>query len=131
MKVDSAALDSTARMKYFKYQREDKPYVELKKKKQSKFFAQPDQRFSNCVQFKLIRPDNLLKLLKKLPGRKLKLLLKMPIDDYIQMRLGLREREIWENIGYAYELKETKKELSELIKDITNLEIPSAKCGCA
>ena len=53
----------------------------------------------------------------------------MTIDDYIQMRLGLREREIWESIGYAYELKETKKELGQLIKDITNLEIPLPSVG--
>src|SRR5690606_18944422 len=39
--VDSTAFDSTARLKYFRYQREDVPYVRLKEKKPSSFFVQP------------------------------------------------------------------------------------------
>lgn len=128
VKVDSAALDSTARMKYFKYQREDKPYVELKKKKTSKFFAQPDQRFATR-KLQIDSTGQYVEVVEKIADQQTKLLLRMTIDDYIQMRLGLREREIWESIGYAYELKENKKELSELIKDITNLEIPLPSVG--
>jgi hypothetical protein len=128
VKVDSAALDSSARMKYFKYQREDKPYVELKRKKQSKFFAYPDQRFiTRSIQ--IDSTGQFVEVVEKIAGQKTKIILKMTIDDYVQMRLGLREREIWESIGYAYELKETKKELGELIKDITNLEIPLPSVG--
>lgn len=128
VKVDSAALDSTARMKYFKYQREDKPYVELKKKKPSKFFAYPDQRFvTRAIQ--IDSTGQYVEVVEKIAGQKTRLILRMTIDDYIQMRLGLREREIWEGLGYAYELKETKKELGELIRDITNLEIPLPSVG--
>ena len=128
VKVDSAALDSTARIKYFKYHREDKPYVELKRKKTSKFFAYPDQKFIT----RSIRIDSTgqyVEIIEKVAGQQTKIILRMTIDDYVQMRLGLREREIWESIGYAYELKETKKELGELIKDITNLEIPLPSVG--
>jgi len=128
VKVDSAAIDSTARMKYFKYQREDKPYVELKKKKPSKFFAYPDQRYlTRTIQ--IDSTGQFVEVVEKIAGKQIKIILRMTIDDYIQMRLGLREREIWESIGYAYELKETKKELGQLIKDITNLEIPLPSVG--
>jgi cell surface protein SprA len=128
VKVDSAALDSTARMKYFKYQREDKPYVELKQKKSSKFFAQVDQRFKTR-SIQIDSTGQYVEVVEKIAGQKTKIILRMKIDDYIQMRIGLREREIWESIGYAYELKDTKKELGELIKDITNLEIPLPSVG--
>lgn len=128
IKLDSTALDSTARVKYFRYQREDKPYVELKRKKPSKFFAQPDQRFfSRTIQ--IDSSGQFVEIVEKIAGQKTKIILRMPIDDYIQARLSLREREIWESIGYAYELKETKRELGELIRDITNLEIPLPSVG--
>jgi cell surface protein SprA len=128
VKIDSAAFDSTARVKYFKYQREDKPYIELKQKKTSKFFAQPDQRFKTR-QIQIDSTGQFVEIVEKIAGRQHKILLKMTLDDYIQMRLALRECEIWESLGYAYELKESKKELSELIKDITNLEIPLPSVG--
>lgn len=128
IKVDSAALDSTARIKYFRYQREDKPYVELKRKKPSKFFAQPDQRFVTR-KIQIDSTGQYVEIVEKIAGQQTKILLRMTLDDYIQLKLALREREIWESIGYAYELKETKKELSELIRDITNLEIPLPSVG--
>ena len=128
VKVDSAALDSTARIKYFKYHREDKPYVELKKKKPPKFFAHPDQKFL-ARSIRIDSTGQYVEIIEKVAGQQTKIILRMTIDDYVQMRLGLREREIWESIGYAYELKETKKELGELIKDITNLEIPLPSVG--
>ena len=44
VKVDSMALDSTNRLKYFHYVREDVPYTQLNIKKQSSFFAKANQR---------------------------------------------------------------------------------------
>ncbi len=41
VKIDWRTLDSTARLEHFRFQREEKPYVEAGEKKQSKFFAQP------------------------------------------------------------------------------------------
>lgn len=128
VKIDSAALDSTARIKYFRYQREDKPYVELRRKKTSKFLAQPDQRFfSRSIQ--IDSTGQYVEIVEKIAGQQTKIILRMTIDEYIQSRLALKEREIWESIGYAYELKESKRELSELIRDITNLEIPLPSVG--
>lgn len=128
VKVDSTALDSTARIKYFHYQREDKPYVELKRKKQSKFFAQPDQRFiTRTIQ--IDSTGKFVEIVEKVASQQIKVLLRMTIEEYIQLRLALKEREEWEKLGYTYELKEDKKELGELIRDITNLEIPLPSVG--
>jgi hypothetical protein len=38
-------------------------------------------------------------------------------------------RELWEEIGYAYKLNEDRNELGQLISDITNIEIPLPSAG--
>src|SRR5690606_14199707 len=120
-KVDSAALDSTARIKYFHYQREDVPYVKLERKKTSKFFAQPSQK-TRTIQ--IDSTGKYVEIVEKVGGQQTKIILRMPIEEYIELRLALRERELWEERGYKYELKESQKGLAELIKDITDFEIP-------
>ncbi len=45
------------------------------------------------------------------------------------MRLEDVERGSWENLGYSYELKESADDLGQLIKDITNIEIPLPSVG--
>jgi hypothetical protein len=53
----------------------------------------------------------------------------MPIEEYIELRLALREREMWEELGYKYELKDTERGLGDLIRDITDFEIPLPSVG--
>ncbi len=62
-------------------------------------------------------------------GKETKILLRMPIEEYIQERLKVEERKKWEDIGYAYELKSGKVGLQELMKSITDFEIPLPKVG--
>jgi len=50
--------------------------------------------------------------------------LKIPLDQYIQMRLASTERKEWEELGYQYTLLEGKDDLGQLFSDITNIEIP-------
>ena len=45
IKVDWRMADSTARLEQFRYQREDKPYVEIRRKRQSKFFIEPTSSY--------------------------------------------------------------------------------------
>ena len=126
--VDSSALDSTARVKYFHYQREDLPYVQLKQKRMSKFFAQP----SPSLRSRTIEIDSTGKyvIIKEMvAGQETKILLRLPIEKYIELRLAIRERQLWEELGYAYELKESKTELADIIKDITDFEIPLPSVG--
>ena len=128
VKVDSMAIDSTARLKYFHYKRKDLPYVTLKQKRMSEFFAQPSPGYKK----RTVEIDSTGKYVivkETIAGQQTKILLRMPIDDYIQMSLALHERKTWEDLGYAYELKENKTELSDVIKDITDFEIPLPSVG--
>jgi cell surface protein SprA len=126
VKVDSMALDSTARLKYFHYERRDLPYITLERHRHSAFFAQPTARK------RTVRIDSTGKFVvieEKVAGQETKILLRVPIEDYIEAELDLHRRKLWEDVGYKYELKSSKRELGELIKDITQLEIPLPKVG--
>ena len=61
-------------------------------------------------------------------GQETKIVLRMPIDEYI-IANAARERQLWEDLGYKYELKEEERGLGELIKDITDFEIPLPSVG--
>ncbi len=106
VKVDSMALDSTARIKYFHYQRTDLPYLTLQRPRKSPFFAQPTDRK------RTVRIDSTGKYVvieEKIAGQETKELLRVPIEDYIEAKLDLHRRELWEDLGYQYELKVFKK----------------------
>ena len=45
LRLVQMALDSTARLQYFRYQREDVPYTTLKQKKKSNFFVEPSATY--------------------------------------------------------------------------------------
>ncbi len=49
LRLYEMGLDSTNRLKYFRYQREDEPYVELKEKQESKFFVKPSPTFRRRI----------------------------------------------------------------------------------
>ena len=50
--------------------------------------------------------------------------LRIPLDEYIALRQDGLNRDLWEDIGYKYEIKEAKKDLGQLLTDITNIDIP-------
>ncbi len=126
IKVDSMAIDSTARLKYFHYERMDLPYVTLQPQRTSPFIAQPTSR-SRTI--KIDSTGKFVEIEEKVAGEETKILLRVPIQDYIDAKLALHERELWEQLGYQYELKSSKKELGELIKNVTDFEIPLPKVG--
>ncbi len=122
------AIDSTARLKYFHYVRHDVPYVQLSLHNESSFFAQP----STGIVTRSIAIDSTGKYVivqEKTAGQETKILLRIPIDEYLKMQLALNQKASWDQIAGGYELKSSKKELGELIKDITNLEIPLPSVG--
>lgn len=128
IKVDSMALDSTARLEYFRYQRSDDPVVNLKKKRGYSFFVEPSDN-QKVRTIKIDSTGRFVEISEKVGGQKTKILLRLPIEEYIQLRLALKEREIWEGIGYSYELKSQVKGLGDLIRDITDFEIPLPSVG--
>jgi hypothetical protein len=122
-RIDSLSQDSTARVKYFHSSRDDYYVVPFREKKASSFYAKP----SDGVRTRLVEIDSTGKkvLIKELiNGKEDRILLEIPIEDYIQYRLGAISRDNWEKLAYAYELKTGKKDLSQLMTDITNIQIP-------
>ena len=128
IKVDWRMLDSTARLEQFRYQREDKSYVELQRKKQSKFFIEPTSSYKT----RTVRIDSsgqFVEIIEKIGTQEPKVMLRMPIDDYINLKIALNEREEWEKLCYAYELKGGEIGLGELITSFTDFEIPLPSVG--
>jgi hypothetical protein len=61
LRLFQMSLDSSARLEYFRYQREDVPYTTLSHKKKSKFFIEPSPSYKTR-KLQLIRPESLLRL---------------------------------------------------------------------
>lgn len=128
LRLVQMALDSTDRLKYFHYHREDFPSVTLKQKKLSKFFVEP----SPSLKTRTISIDSsgkYVEIQELVAGKPNKIILRMPIDEYLKLRLSAEERRKWETLGYAYELKNADVGLSELIKSFTDFEIPLPSVG--
>ncbi len=91
VKVDWRMVDSTARLEQFHFQREDKPYVDLRVKKESKFFIQP----SSNLKTRTVRIDStgqFVEIVEKIGTTEPKVMLRMPIDDYINMKIALEPK---------------------------------------
>ena len=126
--LDQMSIDSTARLKYFHPDRRDLPYVTLKQKQPSPFFAQP----SLGLRSRTVEIDStgkIVNIVEKVAGQKTKIILSIPLDEYIKMKLAVREREEWENLGHQYELQSSEKGLQDVIKNITDFEIPLPSVG--
>ena len=128
VKIDWRTLDSTARLEQFRFQREEKPYVEAGEKKQSKFFAQPTSSYKQRT-VKIDSTGQFVEVTEKVGTHAPKVLLRMPIEDYIDLKLALQERGEWEKLAYAYELKSGTVGLGELITSFTDFEIPLPSVG--
>jgi len=128
LKADTLFWDSTARMEQFHYQRKDPVYTEFRPKKKSKFFANPSQAFYTRT-ITLDSTGNFVEVKEKIANEETKILIRIPIDEFIQAKIKANQRDLWEQEAYKYELKSGKKDLSELISDITNIEIPLPSAG--
>lgn len=122
-RIDSLSQDSTARVKYFRAARNDYYSVPFRVKKPSSFFVQPSAT-SLIRTAELDSSGTKVVIKEKIAGKEAKTFLEIPLDEYIQLRLDAINRDLWEKQGYEYKLKSDKKDLSQLITDITNIEIP-------
>ncbi|MCX6174203.1 MAG: cell surface protein SprA [Ignavibacteriales bacterium] len=122
-RIENLSKDSTARIKYFHFYRDDYPNVLFRGKKKSSFFVYPSENMlSRTVQ---LDPTGKKVIIKEtIAGKPIREYLELPIDEYIKLKLETIKRDVWEQKGYEYKLKDTKKDLSQLITDITNIEIP-------
>ena len=123
MRIDSMMIDSTARLEYFRYHRDDEPAVQFDPKKPSAFFAQP----SSSSIFRSVALDSTgqyVIMRETAGGVDIRAPLKIPVDEYIKMRMNSLNRDLWEQLGYKYDLKAGNKDIGQFITDITNIEIP-------
>ncbi|MBI5731120.1 MAG: cell surface protein SprA, partial [Ignavibacteriales bacterium] len=122
-RIENFSKDSTARIKYFHFYRNDYPNVLFRVKKKSGFFVYPSESMlSRTVQLDSTGKKIIIK--ESIAGKQIREYLELPIDEYIKLKLEAIKRDVWEQKGYEYKLKDTKKDLSQLITDITNIEIP-------
>jgi cell surface protein SprA len=122
-RIDSLSQDSTARIQNFKYEREDKAYTEFRKSRKLPLFAYPSMNYANRI-VKLDSTGTKVTITDVILGKEARPYLEMPLEEYIDLRLEAINRDVWEQIGYKYELKKSTKDLSQLLTDITNIEIP-------
>ncbi len=126
--LNAMSRDSTARLKYFHYQRSDEPYVSLTQQPGSEFFAQPSSAMASR-SIKIDSTGKFVEIIDQVAGQQPKILLRLPIDEYIKLKLALNQQRLWEGLANAYVLKGSKNELGELIKSFTNFEIPLPSVG--
>ncbi|MEW6701760.1 MAG: cell surface protein SprA, partial [Bacteroidota bacterium] len=105
------------------FHRDDPPYVQFRQKKPSSFFARPfEGTISRTVQ--LDSTGEKVTIKENIGGKPYRTYLEMPLDEFIKLRLEAVTRDIWEQKAYEYKLKEGKRDLTQLITDITNIDIP-------
>ncbi len=122
-KVDSLAIDSTARIKHFSYKRKDLPHVNLFEKRKNPFFLKiPDALVSRSIS--LDSTGRFVIIKETIDGKEWKARLTIPIEQYIQLRLAYVNRKNWEELAYKYDVKLGKKELGDIFAQITNIDIP-------
>ena len=123
IEIDSSMYDSTARLKHFKYVRKDEQFLKLKPDRKFGFFSQPSQRMLRRT-VELDSTGNYVIIREFIANNEVRIPLKIPLEQYIEMRLHSSERTSWEALGYEYTLTESKDDLGQLFSDITNIEIP-------
>ncbi|MBA4250105.1 MAG: cell surface protein SprA [Chlorobiaceae bacterium] len=128
-KVDPRTLDSTARLEQFKFQREATHASTVAIPRSSAFFAEPTQA-TKRREVNIDSTGNYVEVKEFVGGVPFRLPIKIPIDEYLKLKLQSREEQLWDELVYKYEIKDTaKKELGQLIRDITDLEIPLPSVG--
>lgn len=121
--IDSMALDSTARLKYFHYKQQDQHSSSVTEELKSNFFIYPSKQHTQR-SVELDSTGQFVVIKEKIAGEESKVLLKMPLSDYIDKMIeGINQQGLYK-LGRKYELVDGKKDLGKLLTDITNIEIP-------
>lgn len=121
--LDSMSLDSTARIKFFKHQRKPSRAVPFREKKKSSFYVYPSNQYVKR-KVELDSTGTNVIIQEEINGKEFKTPIILPLDEYIAQNMEAINRKNWEDLGYKYELKASTKDLSQLLTDITNIQIP-------
>jgi cell surface protein SprA len=122
-RIEKLSKDSTARLKYFRFSRSDDPYLNFRQRKQSSLYVWPSE-MNRSRNIGMDSTGKKVFIEEKVAGHTVRPKLELSLDDYIKLRMDAIQRDSWETRGYEYKLKDTKKDLSQLITDITNIDIP-------
>ena len=128
LRLYQMSIDSTARLENFKYKLKESPIVELQTKKTSSLLLRP----SSIYRTRTVEIDSLgqFVIIKEFVyGIQTKIVLKIPIEEYLALQLKENNKTEWEKLVDKYEYKSSTKELGQLITDITNFEIPLPSVG--
>jgi len=127
LRLDSLRKDSTARVEQFKFKRKDSPVLSFFTPKASKLFAEPSAAKKRVVE--IDSTGKFVEIKDKIGDEVVKIVLRIPLDEYVDLALKSKQQQAWDDLAYQYELKDAKKGLGELIKDITDFEIPLPSVG--
>ncbi len=121
--VDSMALDSTARLKYFHYKQPDSYSTSVTEGYRSNLFIYPSKQYVQ-KSVELDSTGQFVLITEKIAGQESKVMVKMPLDEYINKMTEAINKQGLEKLGRQYKLVEGKKDLGKLLTDITNIDIP-------
>ena len=127
-KFDSMKLDSTYRLKNFKYVRTDNQFLQLFPDRKLSLYVYPSEKYIRRT-VELDSTGSFVIIRELIANNEIRQPIKMPLEEYIKLRLENVERGSWQALGYKYQLKEGADDLGQLIKDITNIEIPLPSVG--
>ena len=128
LRLYQMSIDSTARLENLKYQPKESSIVELQSKKTPSVLLRP----SSIYRTRTVEIDSLgqFVIIKEfIYGIQTKIVLKIPIEEYLALQLKENNKTEWEKLVDKYEYKSSTKELGQLITDITNFEIPLPSVG--
>ncbi len=117
------SVDSTARLKYFRFHREDYPAVLFRPKKPSAFFVYPSEGTISRI-VKVDSTNSFVTIQEMIGGKPYRESQKIPIELYTKMRLDAISKDLWEARAHEYKIKDEKKDFTQLITDLTNIDIP-------
>jgi len=113
-------LDSTARIQYFKYVRQDKPNPSFGTY-ESSFFLYTSHVIERTITFDSL---NNVTITESFNGQQIKYPLKIPLDKYINIKEDQTIRNQFYAIAADFYKIESKDELEKLFKNITDITIP-------
>lgn len=117
------SLDSTARIEQFKFKQTPQQTINVIPKRKYPLLSYPPQGvFQRTV--KMDSTGQFIIITEKVGDYELKPSLKIPIEQFIELKKASANRKLMEELGLKYEMKQKGDDLGNLFKDLTNIVIP-------
>lgn len=114
--------DSSVRLRQFTYQRRDIPQVSLAYPRVHPFYL--DLPLDVVHEARIDSSGTRVTIRETVGNKDVKVPLTMSLDEYLQARMDYEWRKGFEDLAHKYELKQKQDELTNLLGNITNIEIP-------